>query len=481
MNIQGSMFTDTGFGPGCTKGTLVAYDETRGIYVPAAAKWSTNYRTDGSVIPETSSYVLGVLITDVINTSGTVLTNGWIKDEELIRLMTGGLSGDFYLDSDGVAKAGRTNITTLPVYCFSYRKSADSSDPGILVFRPQPPEYAGHSHGRYVLPTDWLETSTGAELKLNDSLAVFDALQKGNVEYMSLVKNGSEVDPSFWSIKLSDEHTYTLSLTFAQVAGDVFILHTITPFTAEEPIVRSVDIARGCNVLQADRNSGKVNLSLNEGSITSGVYAGSGVLALTNDHIYTGPVVQSVRPGPGIVIGAYEDSEGSEVSGVYVISTEELTKQESDMFLCNLDGAVLGSSSHATSYVFPAGLVSKIHGNIRAPYIPKVISPLTGELVNRSVRGKLNIVVRGSNASIQSLNLSINRTKMPTAGLDGTTMADNVEEYPLQGEYGVDVTQLYLLYADVVVSSCDCLAVTLKASAPSAALEVVSVSLSLSE
>ncbi len=476
MNTQGSIFTDVGFSTDCAKGTIVAYDDKLGIYVPASAKWSTSYRQDGSVIPETTSYVVGVLISDVVRNGGTVLCNGWTKDEELIQLLTGGESGEYYLDVDGKAKSGRANITTLPVYCFSYRKSADASDAGILVFDPQPPEYAGHSHGRYVLSTDWETTSTGSTITLPNSSAVYDALSKGNPECASLVKNGMEVSPDLWSIEVTTEAA-TISVSFSVLQSDEFILHTITPFTAEEPIVRSVDVARGCKIIAADRDSGNVRLSLNEQAITRGRYTGSGVVALSNQEIEVGPVVQQIHAGPGITLSHYEDVDGLEVPGSFVVSAEELIKQEHDMMLCNLDGVVLGSNSNSNSYVFPKGLTSKLHGSIRAPFIPKVIDPLTGELVNRSVPATINILVKGGTATAQSLTLSVNRIRKPQEGVG--TVANNVTELLLTGDIGSDESHAYLIQADLNINSCDYIVCTLQATNPIAAIEVISISLSL--
>ena len=477
MNTQGSMFTDSGFSPDCSKGTLIAFDDTLGIYIPAAAKWSTNYRTDGSVIPETSSYVLGVLISDVVDNEGTVLTNGWTKDEELIQIMTAGLSGDYYLDIAGKAKAGRSNITTLPVYCFSYRKSADSGNVGILVFNPQPPEYAGHSHGRYVLPQEWQADSVGSSLIIPNTLPVFDALTKGNSDCVALVKNGTEVAPDLWSVTLTDNECL-LSVKFTVLDSDEFIIHTITPFTAEEPIVRSVAPARNCKILKTDVDSGNVKLSVNEASIEQNLFTGRGVVSLSNARIATGPVVQQLHPGSGVEISQYVDPDGVSIPGSYVLSSTELSKQEHDMLLCNLDGAVLGSTENANSYVFPKGLNTKLHGGIRVPYIPKVYDLLTGTYIHRSILAKLNVVIKGTSASAQSLNLTINKVRMPE-GAAGA-LARNTASYLLTGNVGRDETMAYKLVAEVPVNSCDYLTCTLAASSPTSAIEVLSISLSLS-
>lgn len=476
MNTQGSMFTDVGFSSACKKGTIVSFDESLGIYIPAAAKWSKNYRLDGSVIPETSSYVLGVIVSDVVDTKATVLTSGWSKDEELIHLLTGGLSGEYYLDTDGKAKAGRSNVTTLPVYCFCYRKSADAGDVGVLVFNPQPPEYAGHSHGRYALQNTWEVTSTGAIMNLSSNIAVFDALTKGNPDCFSLVKNGSELSSDMWKLSVQSNEA-TIELNFSPLDTDEFVLHTITPFTAEEPIVRSVDIPKSCKVLKADRDSGNVKLSLNEDAITSGRYTGHGVVTFKNSEICTGPIVQQIHAGPGIALSTYEDIDGVEVPGSFVVSVEELDKQEHDLMLCNLDGAVLGSSANANSYVFPKGLTSKIHGSIRAPYIPKALSMVTGEYTDRLVQGRINILVKGTTASSGSLSLTVNKIRKPQD--DEGVISSNSSAYPLNGLLGNDESRVYLLTADIMVNSCDFLSCTIQANKPTAAIELISVSLSL--
>ena len=485
MNTQGSMFTDVGFSADCKKGTIVAFDESLGMYIPAAAKWSTSYRKDGSVIPETSSYVLGVIVSTVIDNQATVLTSGWSKDEELIQLMTGGLSGEYYLDEGGKAKAGRSNITTLPVYCFSYRKSADSGDVGVLIFNPQAPEYAGHSHGRYILPppSDWTITATGAFIVIPKSMAVFDALKKGNPDCISLVKNGTELSPDMWDVSI-DSDEITLTVHFQIMLGDSegsladeFIVHTITPFTAEEPIVRSAEVAKTCKVLKSDLDSGNVKFSIDEDSVVTGRYTGNAVVRWGNSGIYTGPVVQQIHAGPGIEIDSYKDDNDDIVPGSYIVSVEDLNKQEHDMLICNLDGAVMGSSTNANSYVFPRGLTSKIHGSIRVPFIPKVIDPLRGGYADRTVVATINILVKGSTASAASLALTINKIRKPQSA-EGT-IAYNTFESAISGDLGSDASRVYLLTAEVQVNSCDYLSCTLQANSPTAAIEVMSISLSL--
>lgn len=484
MNTQGSMFTDVGFSAACKKGTIVAFDESLGIYIPAEAKWSTNYRKDGSVIPETSSYVLGVIVSPVTDNQATVLTSGWTKDEELIQILTGGLSGEYYLDRDGKAKSGRSNITTLPVYCFSYRKSADSGDVGVLVFNPQPPEYAGHSHGRYILPppAEWESSTSGDFLVIHKDMAVFDALKKGNPECISLVKNGTEVSPDMWDVTIEDD-AITLRVHFHLVKDhgdkldDELIIHTITPFTAEEPIVRSADVASGCKVLKADRDSGNVRFSIDESTVTRGRFTGEAVVTWSNSGICTGPAVQQLAAGPGIEIAPYRDEEDAVVPGSFVVSVEELNRQEHDLLLCNLDGAVLGSTTNANSYVFPKGLVSKIHGSIRVPFIPKVLDPLRGEYTDRAVLGRISILVKGTSASAASLSLILNKIRKPQSA-EGV-LAYNTFENLISGDVGNDASRVYLLTSDVYVNSCDYLSCTLQANSPTAAIEVISISLSL--
>lgn len=480
MNTQGSMFTDVGFSADCTKGTIVAYDDALGIYVPAEARWSKNYRQDGSVIPATSSYVVGVLISEVVNNSGTVLCNGWTRDEELITLLTGGVSGEYYLDAQGVAKPGRVKTTSIPVYCFSYRKSANAGDIGLLVFNPQPPEYAGHSHGKYALPGDmWNVSSTESTIIITNASVAFDALRRGNPASVCLVKNGVSISSDLWSISTTDTEAI-ITAKFTVLSTDEIVIHTITPFTAEEPIVRSVNVAKSCNILSAESNSGNVRIALNEAAITRGLYTGSGVVGIDNNNIKCGPVVQQLHAGAGIRLSQYINDNNQTVPGSFIVSSEEQDLQERDMMLCNLNGVVLGSTTNATSYVFPKGLNSSMHGTIRAPFIPKALDPVTGEYVDRPVDARINLLVRGTTASADSLSLTVNRIRKPADGDTVGTVANSPTAYKLNGTVGDEQSRVYLLSAAINnVSSCDYLVCTVAASDPSAAIEIVSVSLSL--
>jgi hypothetical protein len=93
------------------------------------------------------------------------------------------------------------------------------------------------------------------------------------------------------------------------------------------------------------------------------------------------------------------------------------------------------------------------------------------------VSAVINVLVKGGAASTQSLSLAVNKIKKPQEGVG--TIATNVTNLLLTGDIGSDESLAYLLQAEVTINSCDYIVCTLQASRPVAAIEVLSVSLSL--
>lgn len=481
MATQGNIFTDTGFSHECSKGTIVAFDHQTGTYVPACAKWSTDFRADGSVIPDPVAYPLGVIISEVLDSRASVLCQGWTTDLELIQLLTnGGSAGEYYLGQDGLAVSGRASVTNLPVYCFNYRKSAISGDPGLLVFSPKPPEYAGHSHARYDVTAEWIPAS---DIELSDieipdtakyvaDVSADDALVELltiNPYHPTLLKNGVELSEGSWGVVSSkDKSQFIIYANFDVINGvDVFVLHAISPLTAQEPLVRSIQASRNCNLLDVRNAGGNVKIQIADSAVATDVVMGTGVLEVGNGGIKTGPIVQRLFAGPGIAVKTYNDG-GKQTPGAFIISNNAVSKSQHDFLLCNLDGAIVGSSTSATSFVFPAFRAAKIHGNIRVPFFEPAELP-----------ARINLVVRGTSASGESLSLRINRQTMPST--DAQAINSVVVEYKFtEGSVGGDPDKLYLISAvDVPVSANDLLICTLSANNPTSSVEVVSMSLEL--
>lgn len=409
-NISGSFgftYTDEGFDASCKKGMLIAQDPTTKKYYPASASWSDVVRSDGSVLPSWSANVVGVLLTDVITSNadnkafGSIQMFGCISEKELIDILAPErVVGPYYLDHNGVATTGVDN-KNLAVWCYSYLGS------GKILIAPRTPEYGGHSHNYMSINTNWkpiaqfvgsfpstakVATDTSENPALNNML-------KSNPNHICLIKNGQEVMKSDWGIE--GEIIY---INFVNLDSDEFSIHAITPLTADEPIVRSIQLSKNNNLLNIDNVGGNVFLGLNIEGLEENNYSGNAITELSTNGLKLGPVIQGIRAGAGIDVISYSD-RGVNVPGVVEISSTQYKNTLTDMSLCNLNQVLVGTSFNGVGYVFPGGTTSSLIGTIRIPHF-----------VAEEQEGEIVFLFQGNRAAISGLSAQVLIQPMPEVG-----------------------------------------------------------------
>lgn len=472
---QGFILQDSGFSGSCHKGTLVAQNSD-GVYVPAAAVWDTNVvRSDGSWVPSYTSYVKGILITEPVNNYAAILCTGWSSDPDLLDSLEideeEGV-GDYFLTTDGKAARGDLESREMRVYCYSVLGS------GKIFVKPEPPEYAGHSHNHSLITTAWVASTqvTGVTLPSEATYATdlsespsLNALIAANPNHTCLVKNGEEVMENTWGIV--DTWLY---ITFNLEANDVFSLHAITPLTANEPLVRSVTATSSNKLLDITSTGGKVFIGVNNTPTQTDTYTGTGVVSLDSDGIKTGPVIQALYSGPGISLGNYVDSATHEVvPGAVTITATQFAGTMIDMNVCNLDRVVMGTSFNGISYVFPQGATSMLIGTMRVPHFEST-----------TTSGKLVFVFQGNGGSISGLSATV--TIQPTPQTDepsaATAIATSVTYDDVASIGGTNTGYCYRSTVDLgtTIQSDSLLILKLASDGNSGSITLVSASLLLS-
>lgn len=430
-NLTGSFgfsFTDEGFDSSCKKGMLIAQDPETKKYYPAEASWSNIVRADGSIVPSWKANVIGVLLTDVISSNnaddrsfGSIQVFGCIADLEIVDILAPNRIVDsYYLDTNGAATAGIEN-KHLPVWCFSYLAS------GKIFLSPKSPEYGSHSHNYININSNlWKPVSTVNAALPSDAKMVIDVSDEGNEalnsvikanpNHLCLVKNGQEVLKSQWGIT---EDLNILYLKFYLTEGDELSLHAITPLTADEPLVRSIQTTRDNNLLKIDSVGGNVFLGLNIENIEKNTYTGYGVTALDEEGLKLGPIIQGIKAGAGIDVKSYRDKDPT-VKGIVEISNSQYKNTLIDMNLCNLNGVLVGTTINEVSYIFPAGVMSSLTGTIRIPHF----------IDNNDQTGELVLVFQGNGQSISGLEASILIQATPLKNSSAPITAPVVHKVP---------------------------------------------------
>lgn len=447
-NLTGSFgfsYTDEGFDSSCKKGMLIAQDPETKKYYPAEASWSDKVRADGSIVPSWKANVIGVLLTDVLTSSnqsdgrsfGSIQVFGCISDLEIVDILAPNRIVDsYYLDSNGVATAGIEN-KNLPVWCFSYLAS------GKIFLAPKSPEYGGHSHNYININGKLWKPAAGAAISLpSDAKMVIDVSDKGNEalnsivksnpNHLCLVKNGQEVLKSQWGITSDLDAIF---LKFYLTDGDELSLHAITPLTADEPLLRSIQTTRDNNLLKIDSVGGNVFVGLNIENTDRSAYTGYGVTSLDEYGLKLGPVIQGIKAGAGIDVKSYSD-KGATVAGVVEISSTQYKNTLIDMNLCNLNGVLVGTDINEVSYIFPSGVMSSLTGTMR---IPNFID-------NTNQTGELVFVFQGNGQSISGMEASVliqPTPQPPTAENDGSTSIATPVVHKVPATSGSDTGKCY--------------------------------------
>lgn len=476
LGVIGTTITGSGFSVDCKPGTIVAVDSD-GTYIPAQAKWSGEVGLNGCGIPALSSYVVGVLISEVVAGTGVILCDGAITDPDIIREMVPDSSEDdtgaYYLSTDnpGTAVKGPANTLEIATYCFVLRRESssptrtDKTSGNLIrsvVFRPAAPEYAGHSHHCVELNTGWTNDPSGSftEFSIDSEAGKLLSLSGSSLE---LLQNGAQLPRDRWTYDKYGSGSYRLRLNeIVAIEADTFILCGTTPFTAREPVVRGIRYGKTSNGLfKFSGLYGQLEMTFNEAAKERDQFTGNAILDLTDEKMITGPVVQELIAGPGTLI----TNQGP---GSFAISSEAISTSLIDLQVCNLDGVLLGSGDMFTSFVFPQAVTSRLYGTIRIPHFSEGM-----------VSGKIHLFLRGGNSGS---NLAVNyRMLVPVNTSEGSAIPTTYSTTKLDtSKYSSNENCGYVITTDSIALESDALLlIQLVGNNPGNSVEVFSVSIKL--
>lgn len=449
-NLNGScglLYTDTGFSPEVSVGTILAWDSEAKLYIPARPAFSDIVRADGSVAPAESSYVVGVLISEISSDGfGTILANGWIDgNNALISSILGDVDapkGAYYLDADNPGRVclGGAKDINVPTYCLSY-----TGDSGTLIFNPRAPEYTGHSHHKYTLSNDGWEVYSILPYRdkfTSDDPVFISMLKNSNLDNLTLTKNGAIVSANSWTVDLDNNSILT---TFDVLDFDELVLHSISPLNGLDPLVHSIKVEKDNVLLTASSSNGNVELATNF-EPTDTELKGTAISAIKESGVINCPVVHSISAGPGAVLSNAIDETGNAVPGSYVISSSAVCANQIDMQISNLDGVLFGTDVNKVCYVFPTNHTSSLFGSFRIPHF-------TGG----KFEVKLNLVVRGNGDSIPGFDVYYEKIQFPEDGgsvkaLTGTVTNTNAIAGTSTGNYYRTSATLGYVISDELLS-----------------------------
>ena len=408
QGCSGLIYSDTGFSSDVTEvGTILAF--VNGQYVPAKAVWSTVKREDGSIAPAPEAYVVGILVSSIVNGYGKIMSYGWTSDPALIAAMIGSdslVAGQYFLKEDGGVVLGTEESLEVPVYCFTYCGTIDGK--GKIVFNPKLPEYSGHSHGWAELPfSGWTVGVDSSVFVGGTSYPSVAAILGSTVSSAFLSQNGIGVDPDKWEITGN-----TIATDFQVFSSDKMILYMISPMLGRDPLVHSVTVAEGSGMLTADNMSGDVVLTLNGSPNSTNDRKGQAVISFDGNTFTTGPVVQRIVAEAGI-----SAKTSATEPGTVVIGNDTYEEGQIDVNITNLDGVLFGTDSSHVTYKFPAGITSTLYGTVRLPHYSQLIT----------LEPVLNLLYLGGGYSIPSLDVEVTVIPMPNGtGGSSATLYDNL-------------------------------------------------------
>lgn len=463
--VRGLSYTDTGFdssvkrADGTSKGMLIAFDPDTNKYIPAAAAFSSEVRADGSLSPAPSSFVVGVLTTDIVDGYATIMTYGFIDDAVLVDYMTNNgassltspVIGDYYLTNSGCAVKGKASAFELPVYCFSV-VSSDASTGCKVVFSPKSPEYSGHSHSSVKLELGWTSVSvdqvpTALVARQPEGVSVHyskydyttdaavNSVLSAKPQNPVLVINGVLASDRVWI----DDHTNKAIFVASLITTtDEVILNAINPFTGREALVHSIESTTPA-ILPVTNANGNVKIGLNLNATETEDTGGRAVTQFTEDGIVYGPIVQKLIAGPGVTLKPVVNGSGDPVPGILEICATTSLKTHIPLNVTNLNGVLLGTLSDRVSYVFPAGVKSSLHGSL---IVPNFESP--------TPTGRITVMVRGTGAMLPPITVSILSQPIPVSPTDAVSLVTTASEYTVRGaDQSTDVDKVYTMTADV--------------------------------
>lgn len=409
--INGTGFSDIGLN-GCKKGQFVAYSTKQQKYVPAQPIWNTY-----NELPTDESCVIGLVISDITDGQGTILTSGIIRNSELLsHIMNNKLNipGNYYLKADGYVTSN-INELNFPIHCGTLTAS------GCFVLGIQVPDFRTHNHTNYtLLPDGWssiriapaaISIPTGSVYYYNPEKDPSIAnILRTYVSGLSLVVNGQVLN-EYKDYIIQDGYIWLKKSYTDTINGTIYATN---PFMGITPWLTSMATAEDEHIINIKNIGTTAILSTSFEHTYSTNKTGYAVTAISNKGVELSPVVTSITGGVGINVQ-------KEDNGSYKLSALPLTTQYVEMNILNGNGIIFGGDESCL-FKFPANRSSSIIGTVRTPNVSDKFNAKIFMYIddtNASTPIKSNIFVMSLpdiNGNITTSSFNTNMTPTPGTG-----------------------------------------------------------------
>lgn len=323
-----------------TKGDLVYFNATQGIYMKAIASLKDTYGIEGQSIEADSSKVEGLVIsTDNEGGQTALLRQGFYQDSCIINTLgENANSGIYYLSPITPGKASLQPGWSLRQPCLSYY--GDNKFSFISHYLA----HDSHHHQSFIVPLDGVQlsgTTYSYTMKQTDSL--YNRLHKNTctVFYRSVLDVNNIV--SF------QENTISWSAQdFTE--GDV-VIFTHKPFAYGSAIVRTVS----SDTLEVNASNGAYEINLKDlekvQQASQEIVDSNVICSIQQNKAIVRPVVTSLNAGTNIAIS--KDSKGNHTISAIGSIKENIPLEMSDIALNGVQRVTKGLFTYST---FPANI-----------------------------------------------------------------------------------------------------------------------------
>lgn len=445
---DGVAFTDIGF-DGCVKGQFVSYNPATNAYIPAAAALDS-LKDGGLVFPSDASYVVGLLITDVVNNQGTILTSGVLRNKSMIASVLGSsnhVPGNYYLTAEGGVTRDKSKVV-LPIKCCTLTAS------GCLVVNIQIPDFRTHDHIKYKLkPYVWKSSALpeyAHSYSAEDDRGIVYLLNTLNTESCLIVNNAILGDGEYL---IDNDVIYLKNKVDTDIDATLFL---VNPFTGSTQCLSSVTTAPGVSLFEINQVGRKAVIDV-KAPVTQVSGKGTAVVDVQGSGISVSKVVHEVVAGPGLI--------ADNVEGVVTLSTSNSRSRLLDFNLLNANGVVFGGTEEFL-FKFPKGYNTSILGQVHIP-----------SDVGTSVTAKLVLYVKGTGTTV-----GLGEVRIVRFNLADDESAVSRTSTVVNGAAAINGDLIYKLESsEITVSSNELLNITIAYNSPSDSLNVCYVGLKIGE
>lgn len=460
--INGVGFTDISMDD-CIKGQFVAYDTLTCRYVPAEALVTGGSSIDQQ-LPSDKAYVIGLLISDVYEGQGTVLTSGIIHNTELIDKLLGGAAhvpGSYYLTSNGAITADRTSVV-YPIYCGTLTAS------DCFVIDIAKPDFRTHNHTQYNLnPELWEKISDSADFnnasyrydgtKDPNILSLFNTVKSG---LCLIVNNKVMMEDDF---EIADNKVY-LKHDIGDVSAINAMFYVSHPFGGVQPWITSMNVNNSNHLIKIDQIGTTAVLDIEFPVDRESRGKGTAISDISRAGIVTSPVVNSIKAGPGITV-----IQESANAGDYTVATTESLSNLVHLNVLNANGVIFGGDD-VVVMKFPANRSSSLIGQLLVPM------HVTG-----TTKARICIYAEGTGSVSPMGTINIKNMLLQSTGVDGLDKPTTPISLTLASESTPNTSKLYKIQSpEFSVDPGALLNVTVSFSAASTALNACFIGLQLS-